>query len=407
MDTVAIDVGSAFVGLCKWDGETLLVRKVSACSIAECGSDWLDCLQPRRPFQLLYRCTHADFARETRPDVLRDWAVGHGARGFRFLTTETASNPVLAAARYAADRHRLGAIVCTEIGARHATLAVQAAYGERLAGDTIALDIGTTPDLPELARTLCRVITDAGIREGITDVHQLPLVCGGGAGPEIAARLAERCQLYHVLIPAHAGTMTTIGMLMADIVLNFRESFGRAPFELAALRAGFLRLMDRASTAITREGYDLDNAVCRRIAELAFAGGKPGIELDCDSLADGESLLERFQAAYEDRYGPGRPDASVEICNIQVIAVVETLKPELPIPAIPVGGLKEAILSRHDAFRDLSPEGIVYEQEKLPVNHKFSGPAAVWEDHTTTFIPPGWFAHRTPCGGLFLEREAR
>jgi len=304
LDTVAIDVGSAYVGLCKWDGETLLARKVPVCSRSDGGRDWLDRLQPARPFHLLYRCTHAEYAREA-PDDLREWAVRHEAKGFRFLTTETATDPALAAARYAADHHRLGAIVVSEIGARHATLAVQTANGDRLAGDSISLDSETAADLPDIARALSRVITDAGIQPGNTDVHRLPLVCGGGAGPEIAARLAERCQLNHVLIPAHAGAMTTVGMLMADIVLNVREDFGRAPFELTALRAGFLRLMDRASTAITMEGYDLDNAVCRRVAELAFAGGKPGIELDCDNLADGESLLERFHAAYEDRYGTG------------------------------------------------------------------------------------------------------
>ncbi|MFQ5411901.1 MAG: hypothetical protein ACE5EC_06370, partial [Phycisphaerae bacterium] len=136
METVAIDVGSAFVGLCRWNGETLLVRKVPSGSPSLCWGNWLDILRPVRPYQLLYRCTHADFAREIPPDALCDWAARHGARWSRFLAEDPAADPALAAARYAADRHRLGFVAVAEVGARHATLAYLAPKGDRLAGDT-------------------------------------------------------------------------------------------------------------------------------------------------------------------------------------------------------------------------------------------------------------------------------
>ena len=333
MDTIAIDVGSEYVGLCKWDGRLLRTEKRRSESPLEAWPEWIERLGPVPPYQLLYRCTHPVYNSAHSPMSVERLAKKHGAQWFRSLSNEPAVDPALAAARFVADRHRLGIIGIVEIGACHATLAVQDPRGGILAFDRPHIEANSVAVLPQIVDSLNRMLTSVSNRPEVA-ARELPLICFGDRGPSMANGIGTACRLRNILIPDRADVFTTIGMLLADIVLHFRGAFRQDSLNLPRLRRALGRLMDDAATAITMEGYDLDNAVCERIAEMAYAGEQQSIEIHCDDLADESRLLSRFEEQHTAEHGSRQATGPVETRAIRVRATIETIKPDLPIGSL-------------------------------------------------------------------------
>ncbi len=517
-DVVAIDIGTSHVGLCRWDGRALVARKLPAAPPEQAWAAWIDALHPAGPYSVLFRWPAAELAEEqgatgclslTSPmsrmpspenaragkppvvpdrrasdalgspsqplplDTIKALARSHGAIDFRALTAETCAYPALAAARYAADLEHLGRILVVEAGASGTSLGIVEPDGRASAQRFLptALPADGVHSIEPLIRRFLE--SDAGPPDA--ERSGLPLVCGGGAGPPVAAALAEACGLRRVLIPPHAGVMATIGMLLADIVIRLEErmphptgtavlhpteavrlhptgaamlhpppkaeSVGR-PVDIAALRQAFGRLMDRASDEITREGYDLDDAVCQRSALVGPAGGDLVAEVTCDDLADSSRVFARFHSAYsaqrmihkgasgclqpvphsgQARAGeplvardpermqtfekpstPQATDAPLEVRAVRLKATIHTHKPEFPIAPAPTHALDAAILHHPPADAIVPPGAIAYSRDALPVDVDLAGPAAICEPFTTTVVPRGWTARRTTAGGLML-----
>ncbi len=410
MDAVAIDIGTRYVGLCKWDGRSLLIRKLPAAAPEQGWAAWIEALRPAGRYTVLLRWPVEEMAQSLSADAVAELARVHGASDVRVLTNDTSADPSLAAARHTANTEHLGRIMVVEAGASWTTLGIVEPDGRvrvhgRLRWAPRTSNVG-------FLGTFLRSFLHA--KGGVPDEErsELPLGCGGGAGPSVAAALAETCGLRTVLIPPHAGAMATVGMLLADIVIRLEEPLGPMPLEIAALRRAFGRLMDRASDAITREGYDLDDAVCERSALMGPADSDLLVQVDCDNLADASRLLSRFRSAVARQgwHGLAQPGRGVDEAAAphlragRLKATIHTRKPDFPIAPAPSHALDAAIL-RHPPADAIIPAGaIVYSREALPANVDLPGPAAICESFTTTVVPTGWTARRTLAGGLMLRQ---
>lgn len=367
---------------------------------------WLEALQIKPPYQLYYRSTNPRVKDAYSPEDIVRLAESHGAHSIRFIADDVATNPALAAAWYTAEHHRLNVIVVAEIGARHATLAVHDARRGTVAFRQKDFEAESCSVLPEVVGYLEEVLVEAASALELDDLHDVPLICFGGVGPVVGARLAEECHLKSVLIPHHAGILSTIGMLMSNIVIRDREEIEPAPLNLRELRQAFAHLMDRVGNAITMEGYDLDNAVCERVAEVACVGDRESIDIVCDNLADELHLLTDIRNRRLERVGSIETSASFEVRAVRVRATVETLKPELPFPKAANSSLEDAVMKVED-FRDPDTlqRGQVYHREKLPMDAEVKGPALLQERYTMSVIPFGWSARLSAVGDLRLLRQ--
>ena len=281
LDTLAIDVGSENVGLCRWGAGGLHLVKQATQSPADAWGRWIEALGPAGPYQVIYRCTHPAFRDRHEPRAIAKLADRHGARQLRTIAEDLHADPVSAAGRFAARQHRLPIICCAEAGASILTAVVQDPRGTVSAFRRFPIKSTSREALGEVSRWL--KAARAAAAEGSDAEHSdaAPLICFGGRGPSIAAQLADDCGLASFLIPQHAGLFSTIGMFMSDIVLNFEQDMNATEADLDQLRQAFCGLMDRASNAITMEGYDLDDAVCFRLAQMAYAGDAESVGVDC------------------------------------------------------------------------------------------------------------------------------
>jgi len=102
-------------------------------------------------------------------------------------------------------------------------------------------------------------------------------------------------------------------LAQAPRVIYLREELPAGPIDMAALRAAFGRLMDRAARQVMLEGRDLDDTICDRLAELAFAGEETTFRVECRSTLDAEPLSEEFRRMHAERFGVTDETAEIRL----------------------------------------------------------------------------------------------
>jgi len=188
----------------------------------------------------------------------------------------------------------------------------------------------------EMLRALRVVSVERGY-----DPREFALVAFGGAGPLHACALAEELEIGTVLVPAAAGVLSALGLVVSD---ERRDSVRSYLCPLA--EAG----------PLPEEGE----------ADLRYRG--QSFELTVEL---GPDLQERFHRAHEARYGYADREREIELVAIRTAEV-------RPGPALA-----------------LEPG------EPL----ELAGPAVLELDGATCWIPPGWVGVRDGNSTLRLTRS--
>ncbi len=184
----------------------------------------------------------------------------------------------------------------------------------RAALGRLAVELGLDPEraatgMVEIVEShMDRAIRRVSIEEG-SDPRQAVLVAFGGAGGLHASALARRLEMAGLVIPAHSGVFSALGMLLSP------------------------PRQDSARSVLLRPGDDLDAAVDElRSAALAVAmpGGQVRILVDVRYLGQSHettvryavgdgwaALAERFGRAHHQRNGFSRPDDPVEVTTVR------------------------------------------------------------------------------------------
>lgn len=241
-----------------------------------------------------------------------------------------------------------------------------------------------------MARALKRVSVARGV-----DPRRLALVPFGGAGPLFGCALADLLGMRTVIVPAHPGVLSALGLAAAAERVELAASVhlrADAPQRVRVLDA-YQELEQRAESA-------LPGALTRRLADCRFAG--QGYEITVQ-LTNGEpdSIEAAFHAAHRARYGHVGAGGVVEIVNVRVVAERAGERPALgrrqgigrPTPEsrrIVVGG------------RELRAQ--IWPLGELPPRLRIPGPAVLAGPDATALIEPGWRGTVHSTGAVVLER---
>ncbi|MFI5610244.1 hydantoinase/oxoprolinase family protein [Amycolatopsis sp. NPDC051903] len=273
-----------------------------------------------------------------------------------------------------------------------------APVAERL-GRTVA---DTARGAYEVAVSSMTTAVKAVTSERGRDPREATLVAFGGAGPLYAAELARELGISTVLVPAHPGLFSSLGLLVADTELHevapYRE-------ELAGLTA-LAREFERLAAKVTAElGAD---AVIERLLDLHYRGQRFELRVRLDDGALTEDLLAaaraRFHAEHERTYGRAAGDDLVELVNLRVrgilpsrVALEDVLR--LPADSGRAPGTRECRFAETVATPvirrlDLGPEPV-------------AGPLVVEDMDATTLVPPGAHAHRDRFHNIVITWSAK
>jgi N-methylhydantoinase A/oxoprolinase/acetone carboxylase beta subunit len=210
------------------------------------------------------------------------------------------------------------------------------------------------------------------------DPRDFALVAFGGCGGLHACEIARELGIPTVIVPAHAGALSALGMLMADAVRDYSQGvLGRADVE-----AVFTNLERRAR----RES---SGAAIVRTADLRYRG--QSYELNVP-WSDGRPAA-LFHREHAKVYGYSNPEREVEVVTVRVRARTLTPTPRLKRGQVSKGKPRLRRVWIEGTWRVIP----IWTREQLGGSAKL-GPALVLDYGATTLVPPR-FRYRVDGSG--------
>jgi N-methylhydantoinase A len=223
-----------------------------------------------------------------------------------------------------------------------------------------------------------RAIRHVSVERG-HDPRRFALVAFGGSGGLHACELAESLEIPVVLVPAHAGVLSALGMLMATHVRDYAASvLGKEVIEDA------FEELERTARA------DLPDATLERSYDVRYLG--QSYELQVHGLAE-------FHDKHAKEYGYSHPGHPVEVVTVRVRASRTVNAPALHTQAPEPSVDEERQIWHRGEWLTVSAIGR-FQTQKTPA----AGPALVLDYGSTTFVPPGWSYCCDDYANLVLTR---
>tara|TARA_B100000686_G_scaffold133157_1_gene140124 strand:+ start:12021 stop:14066 length:2046 start_codon:yes stop_codon:yes gene_type:complete len=277
---------------------------------------------------------------------------------------------------------------------------------------TLATEL-SVPDVFRMANGIVRVAVAqmaSAIRE-ITierghDPTEFTLVAFGGAGPMHATLLADEIGMREVFIPVFPGNLSALGLLASDQIHESVVTFlGRLnSLDLAALLSTRDAQVTEGRRELIRRGFTNDTIRFTHSIDMRYS--RQAFEITVEMATESwslASLRRAFLDTYERHYGHADSNGEIEVVNLRTSIIGVNKKPMVPRAHERRGSIEDAIIGSRESWFDESLIVVnIYDREKLPVNQRFSGPAIVEEDGSTTVVTPGWTGHIDSAGNLRL-----
>ena len=273
--------------------------------------------------------------------------------------------------------------------------------------------------IEEAAAGLIRVV-NANMVRGIStntvekglDVRDFSLLPYGGAGPLHAVDLAQELDMKRVIIPPYPGTLSALGLLVANTRYDYVATMGANEETVVAsdLESRFAKMETLGRTQLLAQQVSEGNIRLVRSADLRYEG--QSYELNTPVSNNGpltdesiREIIDTFHQLHYQVYAYGSVDEKVEFINLRVTAI--GMVPEVKLGAAQATGAREAEAAKGQRpvyyFGHGFVESIIYDRDKLSPGATISGPCLVEEVASMTIIPPGATAKVDEYGSMIVE----
>ncbi|HSG79394.1 MAG TPA: hydantoinase/oxoprolinase family protein [Acidimicrobiia bacterium] len=240
-----------------------------------------------------------------------------------------------------------------------------------------------------------RAIRAVSVEQG-ADPRRAVLVAFGGAGGLHATALARSLDMAGVVVPAHAGVFSALGLLLAPPRADAARSI------LLVAGAGGL---DPAVSAIADEADEALRAASgerghvRTSVDVRYLGQSHETGVPYAAGEGWEALAARFHEAHRTRNGFARPDDPIEVVTVRAEATgTPALRwDEVPVPP-PSGDPGRPDRPVLTAEGPITAAG--WWRPALAPGDEVVGPAVIEEPEATTYLGPGERALVDESGAL-------
>jgi N-methylhydantoinase A len=258
------------------------------------------------------------------------------------------------------------------------------------------------------ASSIYAELSNLAAKQGVSvaDYAMLPF---GGAGPLLAAAVADELGITRILIPGAPGTLCSLGALLSDVSKPFVRSIVQPLAESAALLAAALHDLSRqARLWLGSEAPELAAQRFEVAADMRYLGQSYEIDVAVEPrwLEEGDlkAIADAFHKRHRAMFAHADEAAPVEIVDLRLTIIGTTEKPavrEVPRKTgealRPSGSRQVVVAGRFQAVP-------IYLRREISVDARFAGPAIVEQDDTTIYVAPGWTASAHASGTLIMER---
>ena len=311
--------------------------------------------------------------------------------------------------------------VGTELTVTDANLLLGRLDPDFFLGGRMTLDVERTREVAsDLARRLKLSVSD--LAEGVVrvananmerairvvsverghDPRRFALLAFGGAGGMHACEIARRLEIGAVIVPRHAGVLSALGMLVADVTRDYSASVllpaDRVPY--ARLIARVRPLIAQANRELAAEGFAASRRAIESLVDVRYVGQSYEITVPLTAAFDRD-----FDRAHERMYGYANPQRPKEVVNVRVKAAGLTDKPSLPFsrPRRPARARPAA--TRPGLFEGRSRRVAFHRWDALQPGNTGAGPAVIAGAEATAVIPPGFSFRIDGFGNVIAERR--
>lgn len=246
-----------------------------------------------------------------------------------------------------------------------------------------------------------RAIRVVSVQRGY-DTRDFALVAFGGAGGMHACEIADTLDIATVVVPRHAGVLSALGMLLAEVTRDYSQSVLRPVAEVDArwIAERFAPLEVQAAADLRAEGFDGPRVRLERALDLRYVG--QSYEITVPFASDFREAFDRRHAQLYGYANPGRP---AEIVNLRLKAVGVTDKPVLPRATRLSERLPDPVRVRTAWFGGRRHETPVFVVETLEAGASGEGPALLAGAQATTVVPPHYRFRIDAFGNIVASRR--
>ena len=262
---------------------------------------------------------------------------------------------------------------------------------------------------------MARALRVMSVQRGI-DASQLTLTCFGGAGGLHVCALADALQMKQALVPAHAGVLSALGMLVAPRARYLSHAIQKTLSKIAddsaypTLHSALATLAIRGREALLEEGVAEKDIRFSASVDLRYQGQSFVINVPIDfSTRDGgknfeQALLqtgEDFHVQHAALYGH-RLEQEIELVTLRMKAHSPAQPPVLHMPST----TNEPLNVRAVSLAGIGSPVSVYPRDSLGADEGtlIHGPALITETVSTTYVAPGWSCCVHASGSLLLTK---
>ena len=213
---------------------------------------------------------------------------------------------------------------------------------------------------------------------------------GAAAGLHICA-LAEGLRLQRVMVPAHAGVLSALGLWLAPNGIQKTISVCKAVGEIEQQSLEAVRLQLRAQLVKASHDHRMSISHINECMEVRYLG-----QLSCLTLpwCAAAQLQQQFNAAYKKRYGY-QLDTAAELVAIRM----QTVTPS------PLRLNDILLVAKHKIHYRYSTRPGAKTQQALRVGGHLEGPAILLSATNTSYLPEGWQVHCDAFQTLHFSRS--
>ncbi|MGD2131571.1 MAG: hydantoinase B/oxoprolinase family protein [Maricaulaceae bacterium] len=226
----------------------------------------------------------------------------------------------------------------------------------------------------------------------------------GGAGGQVACRVAEVLGIRTVLVHPYASVMSALGVGLSDLrvwreaALGARLDGAGADAALEAAQA----LERNARDSLVAQGADAGSIHSQGEARLRYAGSDTALPVPVGGAGE---MRESFEAAHRRLFGFAEPGRDIVVESLGAEAEAEgpgagaIAPPPIPNKAGPAP-VQLGQLYEPGGFAPCP----VYRLAEVGRKSVVHGPALIVEPNSQIVVDRGWRAERLSDGGLLLRR---
>jgi len=245
-----------------------------------------------------------------------------------------------------------------------------------------------------------RAIRAVSVQRGY-DPRDFALLAFGGAGGMHACEIADTLEIGTILVPEHAGVLSALGMLLADVRKDYTQTVLKASnvTTMEELEGYIAPLVDQANAAIAAEGFERDDVVIDISLDVRYQGQAYEINVPLTP-----AYVEDFNREHQRLYGHSNLSRIPEVVNVRVNVTGVTQKYAFPAVEAVHRSLPTPVSTCQTWFGDRFWETAVYHREQLLPGMEGAGPAIISSGESTVVITPHFCFRVDGVGTLVATR---